>query len=56
MNGKTVRGGTEYFVKGVMIGPQINVINRNPGQTISWKSMIERINRIKDKDENEDNW
>jgi hypothetical protein len=46
MRGKTVRGDTEYFVKGVMVGPQINVINRNPGQTISFKSMIERINRI----------
>jgi hypothetical protein len=46
MQGKTIRGDTEYFVKGVMLGPQINVINRNPGQTVSFKSMIERINRI----------
>ena len=50
MNGKTVRGDTEYFVKGVTLGPQINVINRNPGQTISFKSMLERINRIGAKD------
>ena len=46
MQGKTIRGDTEYFVKGVMLGPQINVINRNPGQGVSFKSMIERINRI----------
>ena len=52
MRGKTVRGDTEYFVKGVMLGPQINVINRNPGQTISFKSMIERINRISTKSVN----
>jgi hypothetical protein len=52
MKGKVMRGETEYFVKGVTIGPQINVINRNPGQTISFKSMLERINRISTKDEN----
>ena len=49
MKGKVVRGDTEYFVKGVRIGPQINVINRNPGQTVSFKSMVQRINRIKKK-------
>jgi len=47
MQGKVVQGDTEYFVKGVRLGPSINVINRNPGQTVSFKSMIERINRIK---------
>jgi hypothetical protein len=46
MKGKVVRGDTEYFVKGVFIGPQINVINRSPGQIVSFKSMLERINRI----------
>jgi len=51
MKGKVMRGETEYFVKGVTIGPQINVINRNPGQTISFKSMLERINRISTKEE-----
>jgi len=34
----------------VRIGPQINVINRNPGQTVSFKSMVKRINRIKKED------
>jgi len=53
MKGKVIRGDTEYFVKGVMLGPQINVINRNPGQTVSFKSMLERINRIKAKEETE---
>ena len=46
MSGKTIRGDTEYFVKGVTFGPQINVINRNRGQTVSFKSMLERVNRI----------
>ena len=55
MSGKTVRGDTEYFVKGVRIGPQINVVNRNPGQTISFKSMLERVNRIGSKGET-DQW
>ncbi len=47
MKGKVVENGTEYFVKGVTFGPQINVINRNPGQTVSFKSMVERISRVK---------
>lgn len=47
MRGKVVEGGTEYFVRGVSFGPSINVINRNPGQTVSFKSMVERIGRIK---------
>jgi hypothetical protein len=47
MKGKVVQDDTEYFVKGVTFGPQINVINRNPGQTVSFKSMVERISRIK---------
>jgi hypothetical protein len=51
MKGKVIRGDTEYFVKGVTLGPQINVINRNPGQTVSFKSMLERVNRIKTKEE-----
>jgi hypothetical protein len=55
VNGKTVRGDTEYFVKGVTLGPQINVINRSPGQTTSFKSMLERVNRIGSKDA-EDQW
>jgi hypothetical protein len=55
MSGKTVRGDTEYFVKGVRIGPQINVVNRNPGQTVSFKSMLERVTRIGSEDE-EDQW
>ncbi|RJP75284.1 MAG: hypothetical protein C4532_00720 [Candidatus Abyssobacteria bacterium SURF_17] len=49
MRGKVVQGGTEYFVKGVVLGPSINVINRNPGQTVSFKSMLERVNRVKKK-------
>ncbi|MBI4829989.1 MAG: hypothetical protein HY801_00210 [Candidatus Lindowbacteria bacterium] len=47
MKGKVVQGETEYFVKGIMLGPSINVINRNPGQTVSFKSMLERISRVK---------
>jgi hypothetical protein len=47
MKGKVIRGETEYFVKGITFGPSINVINRNPGQTVSFKSMLERVNRIK---------
>ncbi len=54
MKGKVVQGDTEYFVKGVRFGPSINVINRNPGQTVSFKSMLERINRIKTKQESEE--
>ncbi len=57
MKGKVVEGDTEYFVKGVFFGPSINVINRNPGQTISFKSMLERINRVRTKEaagENDD--
>jgi hypothetical protein len=46
MKGKVVEGGTEYFVRGAALGPSINVINRNPGQTVSFKSMLERINRV----------
>ncbi|GAB4335831.1 MAG: hypothetical protein Kow0099_08480 [Candidatus Abyssubacteria bacterium] len=46
MRGKVVKDGTEYFVRGVSFGPSINVINRNPGQTVSFKSMVERISRI----------
>ncbi|RJP26821.1 MAG: hypothetical protein C4520_00200 [Candidatus Abyssobacteria bacterium SURF_5] len=46
IRGKVVRDDTEYFVKGIFLGPSINVINRNPGQTISFKSMVERISRI----------
>jgi hypothetical protein len=53
MKGKVVQGDTEYFVKGVRLGPSINVINRNPGQTVSFKSMLERINRIKTKQESD---
>jgi hypothetical protein len=46
IRGKVVKDGTEYFVKGVFFGPSINVINRNPGQSVSFKSMLERISRI----------
>ncbi|MBI5115820.1 hypothetical protein HZA56_05060 [Candidatus Poribacteria bacterium] len=53
MKGKVVEGGTEYFVRGTMLGPSINVINRNPGQTVSFKSMLERINRVKREKEEE---
>jgi len=53
MKGKVTRGDLEYFVKGVLLGPQINVINRSPGQTVSFKSMIERINRIKSEGESD---
>lgn len=46
IRGKVVRDNTEYFVKGVFLGPSINVINRNPGQTVSFKSMLERLSRV----------
>ncbi len=46
LGGKVVKDNTEYFVKGALLGPSINVINRNPGQTVSFKSMLERIGRI----------
>jgi hypothetical protein len=46
LRGKVVKNDTEYFVKGVRFGPSINVINRNPGQTVSFKSMLERLSRI----------
>jgi hypothetical protein len=54
LRGKVVRDSTEYFVRGVFFGPSINVINRNPGQTVSFKSMLERISRIHGSQENKD--
>ena len=45
INGTTVEGGREYLVKrGGFSG--INVVNQNPGVSISFKDMIKRIKRV----------
>jgi hypothetical protein len=53
IKGKVVENDTEYFVRGITLGPQINVINRSPGQTVSFKSMLERISRVQKRDTKE---
>jgi hypothetical protein len=45
VNGLIKEGGVEYLVrKPLLFG--INVVNRNPDNRISFKDMLERINRV----------
>jgi hypothetical protein len=45
LRGTVVEGDTEYLVKRAFLRG-INVINRNPGNRIPWKDMVQRIRRI----------
>ena len=46
-----IRGGArgpegEYFVRGTMLPPTINVIHRNPDRTIPFKEMLRRVRSV----------